>query len=152
MINISDLLDLQQIRNVLTVSPADLPDNVLNGYGLEDDVEAALDKRLGAWRALVDDKHIRSLRLYTKYKAASLVALTAPVFVLKKSTDGSNEGQRSDRDGFLWLAGSLSGRADVIMDDLLEELGMTVNAGQIDLVGKSIPSRDPIVEPRDNVS
>ena len=152
MINISDLLDLQQIRNVLTVSPSDLPDNVLNGYGLEDDVEAALDKRLGTWRTLVDDKHIRSLRLYTKYKAASLVALTAPVFVLKKSTDGSNEGQRSDRDGFLWLAGSLASRADAVMDDLLEELGMTVNAGQIDLVGKSVPSRDPIVEPRDNVS
>lgn len=152
MIDISDLLDLQQVRNILTVSPADLPDEVLNGYGLEDDVEAALDKRLETWRTLVDDKHIRSLRLYIKYKAAALVALTAPVFVLKKSTDGSNEGQRSDRDGFLWLAGSLASRADAVMDDLLADLDLSVGVGQVDLVGKSVPSRDPIVEPRDNVS
>ena len=61
-------------------------------------------------------------------------------------------GQRSDRDGFLWLAGSLAGRADAVMDDLLADLDLSIGVGQVDLVGKSVPSRDPIVEPRDNVS
>lgn len=146
---ISDLLQLNQVRSVLTVSPVDLPDEVLSEYGLEDDLSADLDRRIPSWASITEDKQLRSLRLYVKYRAAALIAVTAPIFVLKKSTDGSNEGQRSDRDGFLWLAEDLNGRADAILNELLEELGEDIGSEPFDLVGKSEPSRDPITEPRD---
>lgn len=146
---ISDLLRLDQVRSVLTVSPVDLPDEVLEGYGLEDDLAADLDARLPSWETLNDSSHLRSLRMFVKYRAAALIAVTAPVFVLKKSTDGSNEGQRSDRDGFLWLAENLNARANAILSELLEELGEDVEVEPFELVGKSIPARDPITEPRD---
>lgn len=146
---ISDLLRLDQVRSVLTVSPVDLPDEVLEGYGLEDDLAADLDARLPSWETLNDSSHLRSLRMFVKYRAAALIAVTAPVFVLKKSTDGSNEGQRSDRDGFLWLAENLNARANAILSELLEELGEDVEVEPFELVGKSMPARDPITEPRD---
>lgn len=149
MNEISDLLDVQQVRNILTVSEEDLPDSVLVGYGLEDDLSADLDKKLENWQALTEAKHLRSLRLYVKYKASAIVALTAPIFVLKKNTDGSNEGQRSDRDGYLWLANSLNGRADTVMTELKEDLGANDSVVGMDLVGKSSPSRDPITQPRE---
>lgn len=146
---ISDLLRLDQVRSVLTVSPVDLPDEVLEGYGLEDDLAADLDARLPSWETLNDSSHLRSLRMFVKYRAAALIAVTAPIFVLKKSTDGSNEGQRSDRDGFLWLAENLNARANAILSELLEELGEDVEVEPFELVGKSMPARDPITEPRD---
>lgn len=149
---ISDLLQLSQVRSVLTVSPVDLPDEVLADYGLEDDISADLDRRLPSWASLTEVKHLRSLRLFVKYRAAAMVAVTAPIFVLKKSTDGSNEGQRSDRDGFLWLADNLNGRADAVLNELLVELGEDVSVEPFELVGKSVPARDPITEPRENVS
>lgn len=130
----------------------DLPDSVLEGYGLEDDIEALLDSRLETWRELEEPKHLRSLRLYTKFKAASIVAITAQLFVLKKNSDGSNEGQRSDKDGFLWLSKSLSDKAEAVMGQLLEDLELAGQEATFDLVGRSIPTRDPIVEPRENVS
>ncbi len=149
MNEISDLLDVQQVRNILTVSEEDLPDSVLVGYGLEDDLSADLDKKLENWQALTEAKHLRSLRLYVKYKASAIVALTAPIFVLKKNTDGSNEGQRSDRDGYLWLANSLNGRADTVMTELKEDLGANDSVVGMELVGKSTPARDPITQPRE---
>lgn len=152
MTSISDLLNLSQVRSVLTVSPSDLPDSVLESYGLEDDIEAILDSRLENWREFEDVKHLRSLRLFTKFKAASIVAVTAQLFVLKKNTDGSNEGQRSDKDGFLWLSKSLSDRADAVMGELLEDLELSGEGVSFDLVGKSVPTRDPITEPREDVS
>lgn len=149
MNEISDLLDVQQVRNILTVSAEDLPDSVLVGYGLEDDLAADLDEKLENWQALTEAKHLRSLRLYVKYRASAIVALTAPIFVLKKNSDGSNEGQRSDRDGFLWLANSLNERAGKVMAALQEELGQVVSVVGMDLVGKSTPARDPITQPRE---
>lgn len=152
MTQIYDLLILPQVRSVLTVSPADLPDSVLEGYGLEDDLQADLDRRLPQWETLTTDSHLRQLRMYVKYRAAALIAVTAPIFVLKKSSDGSNEGQRSDRDGFLWLADELNAKADEILADMLEELDLTIGVEPFELVGKSTPSRDPITEPREDVS
>lgn len=149
---ISDLLKLPQVRSILTVSPVDLPDELLAEYGLEDDIAADLDRRLPQWAGLTDVNQVRSLRLYVKYRAAAIIAVTAPIFVMKKSTDGSNEGQRSDADGFLWLADTLNGKADAVLNELLEELGIDVSVEPFNLVGKSEPTRDPITEPREDVS
>lgn len=152
MITVSDLLNLNQVRSVLTVSPADLPDSVMLDYGLEDDIGADLDSKLVGWSDLIEESNIRTLRLYVKYRAASIIATTAQVFILKKSTDGSNEGQRSDADGFLWLTRRFAEKADEIMASLLEDLEISVGVTDIELVGRSVPSRDPIVEPREDVS
>lgn len=148
MITVSDLVDLNQIRAVLTVSPADLPDSVLQGFGLEDELEDVLDSKLPSWSETDNPKHQRKLRLFSKYKCAASIALMAPVFILKKMTDGSNEGQRMDKDGLRWLAEELQGKADALMDELLDDLGQQRTVTAIDLVGVSTPQRDPITEPR----
>jgi hypothetical protein len=152
MITISELVDPFQIRSVLTVSEADLPNEVLIGFGLEDEVADVLDSLVPTWSELVDPKQMRKLRLYSKYKAAAIVAVMAPVFILKKMSDGSNEGQRSDRDGFRWLSRELEDKANSIMEELLEDLGLSVTVEPFELVGRVTPERDPITEPRDDVS
>lgn len=146
---LSDLFDVAQVRDVLAVSEADLPMDTLNGFGLEDEIADALDTACPNWETLEQVRHIRKLRLYCKYKAASIVAVMAPVFILKKMSDGANEGQRSDKDGFRWLADELAGKANKIMDDLLDELGENTAAPAINLSGTVKPDRDPITEPRD---
>ena len=148
MLDISDLLDLDQVRAVLTVSEADLPNETLEDYGLEDELEDILDRRLPTWSEIDKPKLQRKLRIFVKYKAAATIALMAPVFLLKKMTDGANEGQRSDKDGFRWLADELNGRAEEAMADILDELGEELVYGVGELVGKSEPLRDPITEPR----
>lgn len=146
---ISDLLDLNQIRAVLTVSEADLPDEVMEDFGLEDEIEDILDDRVPKWTEIVLPKLQRKLRVFVKYKAAATVALMAPVFILKKMTDGANEGQRSDRDGFRWLAEELDAKAEKALAGLLEELDVEVFPGYSELVGVVNPLRDPITEPRE---
>lgn len=150
MLTVDDIFFPIQVRFVLTVSEADLPDEVLMQYGLEDELEDVLDKKLPTWVDLSERTHVRKLRMYAKYYCASVVARQAPVFILKKMTDGANEGQRSDRDGFRWLADELSGRAAAILDDLLDDLGLNEESDPISLVGRVIPLRDPITEPRED--
>lgn len=147
--DISDLLDLDQVRAVLTVSEADLPDDVMEDFGLEDEIEDILDDRVPKWSEIVLPKLQRKLRVFVKYKAAATVALMAPVFVLKKMTDGANEGQRSDRDGFRWIAEELDVKAEKALAGLLEELDVEVFSGYSELVGVVNPLRDPITEPRE---
>lgn len=146
---ISDLLDLNQIRAVLTVSEADLPDDVMEDFGLADEIEDILDDRVPLWSEIVLPKLQRKLRVFVKYKAAATLALMAPVFVLKKMTDGANEGQRSDRDGFRWLVEELDAKAEKALAGLLEELDVEVFPGYSELVGVVNPLRDPITEPRE---
>lgn len=144
--NLMDLLTPDRIRSVLTVSPSDLPDSVIMSYGLEDDIGVELDTRMPNWSTVSDSVTLRKLRLFVKYRAAAIVAATAPVFILKKSTDGNNEGQRSDKDGFLWLSDRLNKKADKIIADLI---GADVSSYSFSLVGRVIPARDPVTEPRE---
>lgn len=149
MLTIEDIFSPIQVRFLLAVSEADLPNEVLMQYGLEDELGARLDKVLPTWTSLTEAGHVRSLRLYARYYCASEVARLAPVFVLKKMTDGANEGQRMDKEGLRWLADELAGKANGILDDLLEDLGLDVPAVGVELVGRVVPLRDPITEPRE---
>ena len=63
---ISDLLDLNQIRAVLTVSEADLPDDVMEDFGLADEIEDILDDRVPLWSEIVLPKLQRKLRVFVK--------------------------------------------------------------------------------------
>lgn len=150
MTDIADFISADQIRSILTVSPADLPDSIIIGQALEDDIALILDKAIPGWEAKTfEGRSLRLLRTFVKYKAAAIVATTAPVFILKKTTDGNNEGQRSDREGFLWLSGSLNDKANEVLNDLLEEEGIDTYSGSWDLVGVSSPGRDVITTPRE---
>jgi hypothetical protein len=150
-LEIDKLLDLDVVRNVLTVSESDLPDHVLEDYGLEDEIAILLDKFVPDWGSLdevEDSKTIRKLRVYTKYKAAAIVAVTAPVFILKKISDGENEGQRSDKEGFLWLEKALQDKADRVLEEILEDLGITKEPATFSLTALVKPSRDVITQVR----
>lgn len=158
------LTSFNQIRGVLTVSEADLPDETLTAYGLEDDLSVDLDEWAGEWQGIVEAggaiepppsaesvKQFKLLRLYAKYFCAAQVAATAPVFVLKKNTDGSNEGQRSDKDGFLWLSNLLSNKASQYKTALIEALGEEEPAaGVMTFTSRVTPTRDPVTEARED--
>lgn len=145
------LTSTEQIRAVLTVSEADLPDRVIDAFGLADDLGALLDKALPTWEAILaaGGKNGRLLKLIGKYYCAGTLAGTAQVFVLKKQTDGSNEGQRSDKDGWLWMSGHFLGKADEALDEILDDLGMLPEVVLPNRVfARVVPDRDPITTPR----
>lgn len=143
-----DLTTTAQIRSVLSVGEVDLSDETIEGYGLDDDLGVWLDGRLPTWESLVEDKHKRKLRLAAKYFCAGTLAVMAPVFILKKISDGSNEGQRSDKDGFAWISEDLLGKAKDAMDDLLADLDLTPEIPAVTYFSRVVPDRDPITEPR----
>lgn len=141
------LTTFNQIRGVLTVSSADLPDTVLASYGLEDDIGADLDAWASGWETAGDPAQGRLLRLYAKYFCAGTVAKTAQVFVLTKKSDGSNEGQRSDADGFLWLSETLLSKASAVKTQL-EELMGSRSEDRFSFTSSVRPTRDPVTESR----
>ena len=153
-----ELTSMDQIRSVLTVSQTDLPDAVIQGYALEDDLGAMFDKALpDLWEPLIvagTPAQQRKLKLVAKYFCAGTVAKTAQVFVLKKITDGSNEGQRSDKDGWLWMSERLLGQAAEVLDELIDELlPPEPNVMPYTQFSGVTPDRDPITTPRpENVS
>lgn len=145
-----DLLGLtstEQVRNVLTVSQEDLPDEVIQGFGLEDDLQTDLEGWVPEWESITEDSQARRLRLYAKYFCAATIATMARVFILKKSTDGSNEGQRSDVDGFADLADLLMGKASAHRKALETALGRGETPG-FTMVSRLSPARDVITQAR----
>lgn len=145
---IQQLIDYATLRAVLTVSESELPDELLQSFHVEDDVGAELDERVPAWASIADDKQVRQLRLFAKYAAAAQVATTASVFVLKKETDGNNEGQRSDKDGFAYISVAMRAKAETAISKLLDMLGETPVTDTPVLLDRSTPNRDIITEAR----
>lgn len=147
-----NLTSSDQIRSVLTVSQADLPDETLDAYGLEDDLAVDLDNWATDWSSIVDVTQARLLRLYAKYFCAGTVAATAPVFVLTKMSDGDNEGQRSGNEGFLWLSKALLAKAAGYRSQLLEVLGTAQAVSSVPLLSRVPPARDVITQARSSAS
>lgn len=147
-----DLTTSEQILRVLAVGDADMTVETLDAQGLDDDLGAALDAALPTWEVIKDDvskpANQRRLRLFAKYFCAGTVAVTAQVFILKKITDGSNEGQRSDKDGWAFLSASFLAKAQVYLDQINDDLGTSVPTTPFSVISRVIPDRDPIVQPR----
>jgi len=146
-----DLTSVAQIRAVLTVSDADLPDETIEGYALEDDLGNKLDRDLPTWAEVLaaNGANARRLRLMAKYFCAGTVARMAQIFVLKQDTDGSNAGQRSDKDGWMWVSASLLSQAEGYLTEIMDDLGLTQDVAKpYTMFSRVIPTRDPITEPR----
>lgn len=149
--DITQLIDYDTLRAVLTVSVSELPDALLESYHVEDDVAAELDERVPEWGSIADEKPLRQLRLFAKYAAAATVAVTASVFVLKKETDGNNEGQRSDKDGFAYISVAMRAKAEAALSTLLDLLNMPEGVDYAELLTRSPPNRDIITTSREDV-
>lgn len=154
---LNGLTSFDQIRGILTVSEADLPNEALSPYGLDDDLADNLEGWLPMWATYVDmddnPQVSRALRLYAKYYCASLVAITAQAFMLKQYTDGENAGQRSDKDGFSSFAAALSDRAAGYRRRILALLeedpdDTSYLDGLPSLITVSSPTRDVVKEGR----
>lgn len=152
-----DLTTTQQILAVLTVDDTDIDAEKLEQQGLDDDLGAQLDAALpGVWEGLANNTgpqaspaRLRKLRLVAKYFCAATVARMAQVFILKKDTDGSNEGQRSDKDGWLWMSERLMETANGHLQDLLTDLELVpATAAPFQMFVRVTPDRDPITTPR----
>jgi hypothetical protein len=151
MSSVLALTTFDQIRGVLTVSKADLPDRTLTGYGLEDDLTIDLEDWLGEWSAVADagtDRQKMLLKLYAKYRCAAWVAASGQNFTLTQFSDGANAGQRSDTEGFQELRAHMEGRAGHYRRMLDEELESVAAAERPPLMGRVRPSRDPVLEGR----
>lgn len=145
------LTTTEQILNVLTVDEEDLSQEQIDGYGLIDDLTIDLVSQLPTWAdVLATGSPVNQARLrsYAKYFCAGTLAVSAQVFVLKKATDGNNEGQRSDKDGWEFLSLKFLSKAQGFMDDLLEDLDLTPAVTVTPIIGRVIPDRDVITEPR----
>jgi hypothetical protein len=145
------LTTTEQILNVLTVDEEDLSQEQIDGYGLIDDLTIDLVSQLPTWAdVLATGSPVNQARLrsYAKYFCAGTLAVSAQVFVLKKATDGNNEGQRSDKDGWEFLSLKFLSKAQGFMDDLLDDLGLTPSVTITPIIGRVIPDRDVITEPR----
>lgn len=155
-----NLTSTKQILAVLTVDDTDIDAEKLEDQGLDDDLGAQLDAALpGVWEGISQETglkytpaRLRKLRLVAKYFCAATVARMAQVFILKKDTDGSNEGQRSDKDGWLWMSDRLMETANGHLKDLLTDLELVpATAAPFQMFVRVTPDRDPITTPRATV-
>ena len=147
------LTSTEQIFAILTLDldGEDLTVETVDGYGLIDDLTIALESQLPTWAdVLATGKPVNQARLrsFAKYFCAGTLAVSAQVFVLKKATDGNNEGQRSDKDGWTFLSEKFLAKASGFMEDLLEDLELTPEVTLTPMVSLSTPDRDVIVDPR----
>lgn len=152
MNSILDLTSNSQIRGVLTVSQADLPDEVLQDYGLEDDLMVDLYSWLEGWEDVRDGGSGQEkllLKLYAKYRCAALVAASGQNFTLTQFTDGANAGQRSDSEGFQKLREHMERRASEYKIKLQDELSVTFSTHSVPVMGAARPRRNPVEEGRD---
>lgn len=146
-----DLTSFDQIRGVLAVSPNDLPNEILEPYGLEEDLEVDLSGWVGDWQRIRDSGAARQqmmLKLYAKYRCAAWVAAAGQNFMFTRFTDGANEGQRSDAEGFEKLKNHMESRAASYREQLEESLSPTYSASRTTLFGRVTPGRDPVTEGR----
>lgn len=148
------LTSINQIRGVLTVTDDDIDDSTIQDFGLDDDLAQFLDG-VKDWEAMAADKteppakNLRRLRRAAKYFCAGQLAKRAQVFMLKKSTDGSNEMQRSDKDGWLWMAAQLLDDAKAALEEILLDQGKEVDPLlPYNVISISTPDRDPVRTPR----
>lgn len=151
MSSILQLTSFDQIRGVLTVSPADLPDEVLQAYGLEDDLEVDLSGWLENWQDVLNSGSPREtllLRIYAKYRCAALVAASGQNFTLTQFTDGANAGQRSDAEGFQKLREHMESRASDYRLKLEDELSVALSTPTTSIMGVANPARNPVTEGR----
>lgn len=151
MSSVLELTTFDQIRGVLTVSSADLPDSVLLAYSLEDDLQVDMERWLSEWQAVRDGTEARQktlLRLYAKYRCAALVAASGQNFTLQRFTDGSNEGQRSDIEGFQLLRAHMESRAASYREELEGVLSTSLSSEPVAIMGVASPNRNPVTEGR----
>lgn len=147
--DILSLTSFSQIRGVMAVSSADLPDDTLENYDLETDLEVDLGGWLEQWEAIRDgdDHKAKKLKLYAKYRCAAWVAAAGQNFAYVQMTDGANAARRSDVEGFQELRKHLESRALAYRQDLLDELEEAA-AGFRPAIGRVTPRRDPVTEGR----
>lgn len=152
MTDILGLTSFSNIRGVLAVSPSDLPDEGLEGFALADDLQTDLEAWKPDWESVVDgSKEARLLRLYAKYRCAAWVATAGQNFMLKKFSDGANEGQRSDSEGFQALREHMEDRAREYRSQLEDKPQDASSSSYTPLFGVSKPDRDPVTTGRNNV-
>lgn len=141
-----------QIQKILTVGNQDLTVEDIMAQGLEDNLASELDAAVPQWEIVKEDPSKpatqRRLRLFAKYYCAGTVALTAQAFILKKITDGSNEGQRSDKDGWAHLAANLLNKAAQYLAMVVADEGLTQPSVIPSLISRVTPDRDPVTQPR----
>lgn len=147
--DILGLTNFQQVRGVLTVSVRDVPDSVLENYDLASDLDVDLESWLGDYASkLAGDPSLEKLvKLYAKYRCAAWLAASGQNFIYTQMSDGTNQAQRSDTEGFQALRLHLEGRARHYQEKSQEKLNEQATTS-LTLFGRAVPARDPVTETR----
>jgi hypothetical protein len=147
--DILGLTSSNQIRGVLTVSVRDLPDSVVEDYDLATDLEVDLEGWLGDYTTtLAGDAALAKLvKLYAKYRCAAWLAASGQNFLYTQMSDGTNQAQRSDTEGFQTLRLHLESRA-LFYRQKADEQRSEATAANVTLLGRATPTRDPVTETR----
>lgn len=145
---VTDLISFDQIRSVLTVSKADLPDSILAGYGLEDDLLVELMSWFPNFTEVTDGLVAVKLRLFAKLHCSSLIAKTAPVFVLTRISSGDKTTERNTSESLQYLSGMLASQAQSLKASISADVGLISGLETIEFVSVSKPYRDVVTEER----
>ena len=145
---VTNLINFDQIRSVLTVSKSDLPDSVLQSYSLGDDLLIELMSWFPDFESNVDELVAAKLRKFSKLFCAATLATTAPVFVLSRITSGDNTTERGSSDSLLYLRDSLLSQANSVKLDIMSSIGLGSGSEDIVMVSVNKPYRDVITEAR----
>ena len=156
---VEQFINNDMIRATVAVSPADLPDYLIDSLSIGDEIEIYLDDWLEDWRGILNDpdsltppednpnlytKAQSRLKVWLKYYAAYLVAGGARTFVLKMLTDGNNRSDRFDFDPQV-IEARMKAKADEFKDQLDNLLGNPVTNRRYSQFSTVPSGYDPVV-------
>lgn len=148
-ITVADLISFEQIRAVLTVSKTDLPDKVMQDFGIQDDLLIDLTSWFPSFADTTDELVAVKLRVYTKLFCAATIARTAPIFVLSRITVDDKTSERSSSESYLYLHEMLLSKAVAMKKQILSDIGSGITSyEELSLVSVNKPYRDVITEAR----
>lgn len=156
---VEQFINNDMIRATIAVSPADLPDYLIDSLSIEDEIEIYLDDWLDDWQDILSNpgsltpppedpnlytKAQTRLKVWLKYYAAYMVAGGARTFVLRMLTDGNNRSDRFDFDP-QEIEGRMKVKANKFKDQLNTLLGNPVATRRYSQFSTVPSGYDPVV-------
>lgn len=156
MSDILGIVSFATLRATVGMSEADADDAVVSSLNLQDEVEISLQGWLPDYSAIIADTWsggtaeqrdfiLIRLKAWTKYFAAATLAVSAPGLLLRRLTDGENEGQRFDNVKPEQIADRLFAKASDFREAIENELDTEEAAATFSMFGVVSPNYDPVV-------
>ncbi len=153
MSDILGVVSYDTVRALLGLTLEDVDDTALSSFLVEQDVTLDLLKWFPDYTTVLDSSYPDqsklallelSLNAYIKYYSAWIVSFALEGMMLKKLTDGENEGQRSDKINYQQIRDNLRIKAELLKKDISEAVAPDISVSQLSLFSVVTPSYDPV--------